>query len=159
MEERDYVVPMRRGFVKTPRYIRTKRAISVLRAFLVRHCKAEIRIGQHLNEEVWARGIRNPPGKVKVHCWIEEKDGKRIAKVELAGKPFSESVRPEEKEEKATGLKGKLQEATKVLKKQPKDETESAEPGKAEQAKSETKAGPAVETKKPAAKKAAPKAE
>lgn len=140
MEERDYTVPLRRGFQRTPRYERAKRALSVLRAFLERHCKAEVRIGQHLNEEIWAKGIRNPPPRVKVHCWIDEKNGKRVANVEIQGKPFKESVRPEEKAEEATGLKGKLQQATQVLSGKKSDKTaekdaETADAGEEEAAK------------------------
>lgn len=130
MATREYTVPLRRGFHKTPRYKRSKKAITVLREFLVRHLKTEnIKIGQHLNEHVWARGIRSPPGKVEVIADISEEDGMKIARVELKGKSFKESVRPDEKVEQASGLKGKLQELAGA--KEPKsldEKTEEKEP-------------------------------
>lgn len=115
--ERDYIVPLRRKYANTPRYKRSKKAVTVLREFLVRHLKTEnVKIGQYLNEFVWARGIRHPPSKVAVHAIVDEKDGVKIAQVELQGKAFKESVRPDEKAEQATGLKGKLQDAVGTIK-------------------------------------------
>lgn len=110
--EREYTVPLRRGFVKSPRHKRAKKAMTILREFLIRHTKADVKIGQHLNETIWQNGMKNPPGKVKVKALIEEVDGVKIAKVELFGKDFKEAVKPLEKEEEATGLQGKIKAMT-----------------------------------------------
>ena len=143
--EREYVVPLRRGFAETPRYKRAKKAVTLLKEYLARHTKAdEIKIGQHLNEALWARGIKHPPGHVKVTASIEEIEGVKIAKVELFGKAFKESVRPEEKKEEQGGIAGKV----KSMLGGDKDEKEPAveEPDKAPGPKAEAKTVP----KKPA---------
>jgi len=68
-EERYYVVPLaKKGFEKVPRWKRSKKAMIVLREFLVRHMKPEgdVYIAQELNERVWENGIKNPPRKIRV---------------------------------------------------------------------------------------------
>ena len=57
--ERTYTIPLRREWLKAPRYKRAKRAIAAVRTFLERHMKSEdIRIGTHLNLEIW-KDIQN----------------------------------------------------------------------------------------------------
>lgn len=67
-EERYYVVPLARKFQKVPRWKRSKKAMIVLREFIVRHMKPEgdVYISQELNERVWENGIKNPPRKIRV---------------------------------------------------------------------------------------------
>ena len=67
-EERYYVVPLARSFQRVPRWKRSKKAMIVLREFLVRHMKPEgdVYIAQELNERVWENGIKNPPRKIRV---------------------------------------------------------------------------------------------
>ena len=69
-EERYYVVPLAKKFQKSPRWKRSKKAIIVLREFLVRHMKPEgdVFISQELNERVWENGIKNPPRKIRIRC-------------------------------------------------------------------------------------------
>src|SRR3989344_3761550 len=61
--EREYVVPLRRGFVKTARYKRASRAVRDLKIFLAKHMHVEnrdvrdVKIDRYLNEELWYRGI------------------------------------------------------------------------------------------------------
>jgi len=154
----EHIVPLRKGFVKAPRHKRAQRALTVLKTFLARHLKAdEIKIGQHLNEYIWSQGIRNPPGKVAISTEYVTVDGKKVAHVELQGKKFSESVRPEELVEQASGLKGKLQAMTQGKKgDEPKDKAEEkvAEKTKATTAKA-TKA-PQEASKAPVAAKKTP---
>lgn len=103
--ERDYNVPLRRGFLLVSRYKRAKKAVKTLREFIQKHMKTEdVRIGQHLNEYIWGRGIKNPPHHVKVHA---VKDAEGVVKVELFGKEYKDSIKPIEKEE-PKGLKEKL---------------------------------------------------
>lgn len=109
----EYTIPLRKGYYKAPQHTRSNRAMKVLQEYLVRHTKAdEIKIGQHLNEYIWARGIRNPPARVTVVSNVSEIDGKKVAQVELKGNDFKESVRPAERVEQEGGLKGKLQQFT-----------------------------------------------
>ena len=68
-EERYYVVPLaKKGFEKSPRWKRSKKAMIVLREFLTRHMKPEgdVFVSQELNERVWENGIKNPPRKIRI---------------------------------------------------------------------------------------------
>lgn len=66
LEERLYTVPL--GRVKnTPVKKRTKRAVNMLREFVIRHMKPEgISIDPLLNELLWKRGIEKPPRKIRI---------------------------------------------------------------------------------------------
>lgn len=81
--ERQYTIPLKREVLKVPKYRRAKKAIRKVKEFLARHMKAEkedILIGRWLNEQIWERGIKTPPNKVRVNV---SKDDKGIVKVEL----------------------------------------------------------------------------
>ena len=109
--ERTYTIPLRSGFRKSPKYYRTNRAISTLRAFVVRHMKVSeenVRIGQILNDELWRNGIKNPPARITVTLHKGE-DG--IVLAELAGKTYQGTVKPEARREEPQGLKERLQAA------------------------------------------------
>lgn len=69
---RVYNVPLREVF-EAPRYRRAKVAIRVIREFATRHMKAtEVKIEEGVNEIVWARGIRNPPRRIKLEMERDE---------------------------------------------------------------------------------------
>ena len=107
-KEISYTIPLRRDFIKVPRYYRAKRAINAIKRYIIKHTKVEdVRIGKHLNEHIWSRGIRNPPGKVTVNAIVEED----YVTVELEGKKYEVQKVQTEVVEKATGLKGKIQDA------------------------------------------------
>ncbi|MFH2021284.1 MAG: 50S ribosomal protein L31e [archaeon] len=98
--ERIYNVPLRKGFLKAPRYRKSKKAVTTLREFIMHHMKCsedQVKIGKVVNEKIWERGIKNPPHHVKVTV-VKEDDG--IVKVELFGFKFQEPVKAESKEEK-----------------------------------------------------------
>lgn len=69
---REYVVPMRRAFLKAPEYRKSKKAVKYLKQFLAKHMKVEdrdvnkVKVDIYLNNEIWYRGIRNPLPRVKV---------------------------------------------------------------------------------------------
>ncbi|HLA23299.1 MAG TPA: 50S ribosomal protein L31e [Candidatus Nanoarchaeia archaeon] len=87
--EREYVIPLRHKWKIVPRYKRANKAVRTVKEFLVRHMKIrdkdlrKIKIDRYLNEELWFRGIRKPPAKIKVKA---VRDGE-IVKVELAELP------------------------------------------------------------------------
>jgi len=96
--ERTYNVPLRREFLKSPKYKRAKTAINALKRFLSRHMKSEqIFIGRKLNEKIWERGIKNPPHHVHITV-VKEDDGKVYA--ELVGFKYEKPVVEEEKKKK-----------------------------------------------------------
>ena len=83
MVERTYNVPLRREWLKVPKYKRAKKASIALRQFLARHMKSDnVKIGAFLNMKVWEHGIQNPPHHVKV---VAQKDSKGVVTAELEG--------------------------------------------------------------------------
>ena len=101
--ERQYNVPLRKGFRRTPKYKKAKKAVATLKLFLNKHMKSDkVLIGKNLNEKIWERGIKNPPHHIKVTAI---KDGEGVVKAELEG--FKYEV-PKPKEEKSEGLMSKL---------------------------------------------------
>jgi len=70
--EREYVIPLKRNVLKAPQYRRAKKAIRVIREFLVKHMRVEdrdlrkVKIDKYLNNEIWFRGIKKPVNKIKV---------------------------------------------------------------------------------------------
>ena len=87
--EREYVVPLKRGVLNVPRYRRAKKAVRVLKEFMVRHMRVrdrdlgKVKVDINLNNEIWFRGIKKPMNKVKVKA--KKVDG--IVYVELAEIP------------------------------------------------------------------------
>jgi large subunit ribosomal protein L31e len=65
--KREYVVPLRRKIRTAPKWRRSKKAVSVLKEFIKKHMKTDsVIICKELNEAIWERGIKHPPGKVSV---------------------------------------------------------------------------------------------
>ncbi|MEM4625339.1 MAG: 50S ribosomal protein L31e [Candidatus Pacearchaeota archaeon] len=70
--EREYIINLRRDILKAPKYKRTPKAVKAIKKFVVRHMKVEdrdeskVRIDKWLNNELWFRGIQNPPTKIKI---------------------------------------------------------------------------------------------
>lgn len=87
--EREYIVPLKRGVLNVPQYRRAKKAVRVLKEFMVRHMKVrdrdlrKVKIDMHLNNELWFRGIKKPANSIKVKA--KKIDG--IVYVELADIP------------------------------------------------------------------------
>ncbi len=117
MLERKYIIPLRREWLKVPKYQRSRKAVVAIGKFVARHMKSTmVKIGENLNEYVWKNGMKNPPAKVEVNC-LKEDGGKCY--VELQGfpvkKPVAEEKKKEEKKEevKAMEEKGVAEEETK----------------------------------------------
>jgi len=107
-ESRVYIVPLRKGFLPTPRWRRSKRAMSLFKQFILKHTKAEkVIVSQWINEEIWANGGRNPPGKIKVKVVLKEEAKIRVAHTDLDVLP-ARSTRVKQKAEKKLSLKEKL---------------------------------------------------
>ena len=77
--EREYTIPLRKEFLKVPRYRRMQRAIKTIKQFIAKHMKipdrevSKVKLDMYLNNELWFRGIKNPPTKIKVKA-TREKD-------------------------------------------------------------------------------------
>jgi len=127
--ERIYVVPLRRDFVKVANYKKARRAVKTLKEFLAKHMKVEnrdtrnVRLDNHLNQELWYRGIKNPLHKIKVKA--VKKEG--IVYAELAELPDVVKYRMQKQEKvnnKVMKQEGKKIEKKEEPKQEAKDETE-----------------------------------
>lgn len=134
--EREYIIPLRREWLKVPEYKRANKAIKAIKEFLVKHMKVydrdlrKIKIEQVLNNEIRFRGMRKPQSKIKV---LAKKYDNDIVTVELVDVPVhvkfarlreervnekieknkkdnpKEEVKPEEKKEETNEAKEKEQ--------------------------------------------------
>ena len=87
VEERTYTVPLSRALVRPPKK-RAPRAMQLLKAFITKHMKLEMKvseeeeeeelpqliISQEVNEKIWDKGIEKPPRKIRVRA-AKDKDG------------------------------------------------------------------------------------
>ena len=180
MLEREYVVPLRREFLKTPRYKRTNKAVTALRSFMVKHMKSnDVSIGSHLNQELWKNGIKNPPHKVTVKAtkddsgkvFVELKEipvtkprvNKRLARVEKS-ESSEGSKKEESKDAKKEDAKAAVRTAEKskdsdVAKTDSKSDTIDEKVDKETKAKEPTKASEKPSDKKESASKSSDSSE
>jgi large subunit ribosomal protein L31e len=95
-EERIYTVPLGKAW-NVPKYRRAEKAITILRQFTQRHMKPEeVVIDPTVNEAIWARGIKNPPRKIRVRL---SKDDEGVVMVTLAEAEVETEVESEEEPE------------------------------------------------------------
>ncbi|MGE5555403.1 MAG: 50S ribosomal protein L31e [Methanocella sp.] len=87
VEERYYTIPLQKALARPPNK-RTPRAMQLLKAFVVRHMKMNMKVSDEeeaeelpkliispeVNELVWGRGIEKPPRKIKVRV-TKDSDG------------------------------------------------------------------------------------
>jgi len=128
-----FTVPLRKAFRKS-RKKRVPYAVKLIKEFIKRHMKVkegeEIKIGKHLNEKLWERGIEKPPRRVRVHV---VKVGNEY-RVELLGYKYEE-FKPVKVEEKGFAEKLAARLGPKALKKA--EEEKMIEKGKKEETKEE----------------------
>lgn len=117
--EREYVIPLRTSFIKSPRYRRTFKAVKTIKKFIAKHMKipdrdiSKIKLDVYLNNDVWFRGKRHPPSKIKVRAVKE--DG--VVKVDFVDMP-----------EHVKFLKSKFDRRHKKSDKKPKEEKKEEKP-------------------------------
>lgn len=101
--ERVYTIPLRSGWLKTPRARRSNKAVRMVRDFVKKHTKStDVKISKGVNELIFSHGFKKPPAKIKV----EVKGDFSKVNVKLPGE-----VLPEKKEKKTgavAGLKERL---------------------------------------------------
>ena len=91
-----FTIPFYPKLNKTAPYKRTPKAVRMLKAFIIKHTKADfIVITNELNEYLWERGIRKPPRKVKVRAIVETIEEEKIATIELIHEKVDISARPD----------------------------------------------------------------
>lgn len=141
-ESRNYIVPLRKGWLKVPRWRRSKRAVAELKKFLERHTKAdEIKLSNWINELIWAHGGKNPPAKIAIKVELKEEEiGKtkkekiKVAYADLqvltkrAERIEDKAKKTKAERDKKKSLKEKAEEAIKgVTEKKPAAEESKAE--------------------------------
>jgi len=125
---REYVIPLRERGRAVPSYKKTPKAIKTIKEFLVRHMKIEnrdlskIKIDKYLNEQMWFRGIKKPPAKIKVKA-IKEKDIVKVELVDYSDKLKFKKLR-EDKLKKAAEEVGKKKKAEKKVEEKVEEKTE-----------------------------------
>jgi len=149
---KEYVIPLRRSWINLPRYKRTARAIKEIKEFVAKHMKvpdrdtSKVKVDVYLNNDLWFRGRKKPPAKIKVKATQEGE----LVKVEFVD--MSEHVKflkskQEKKHKKAEKpiekpAEEKPEEKTKEQKK------EEAEKGKATEIQHAKDAAAAVKAQK-----------
>ena len=87
VEERTYTIPLGKALVRPPKK-RAPRAMQMIKAFITKHMKLEMRveeeeekeelptliISKEVNEKIWETGIEKPPRKIRVRA-AKDKDG------------------------------------------------------------------------------------
>ena len=100
--ERTYNIPLRKEYMKDPRWKRTKKAVNAIREFLIKHMKSPtVKLGKELNLKMWQHGIRNPPHHIKVTALKDEKGivMANLFGVEAPKKKQKTAVKEKQKEE------------------------------------------------------------
>ena len=75
--EREYIIPLRKAWLKVPMYERTGKAIKAIKIFIAKHMKVpdrdtnKVKLDVYFNNEIWFKGRANPPSKIKVKATKE----------------------------------------------------------------------------------------
>ena len=86
MIERIYTIPLRRGWLKAPKWRRSKKAISAIQVFLEKHTKVQdIKLRKWVNEELCANAGKSSHRKITLKVNIDKDKG--VARAELVELP------------------------------------------------------------------------
>jgi len=161
--ERKYIIPVRKGILKVVNYTRSNAAVREIKRFICRHMKTSednIKIGKWLNQEVWKRGIRNPPTKYSIKTTKNDKGIVRVELAELSKK--SQKIEETERKlretaEKTNMEKGAAKKAEEEAKKKEAEGKEKTEEEKIKEEKEEILLKDGIEPVKKEMEKAQPK--
>jgi large subunit ribosomal protein L31e len=125
-DEKIFTIPLRKEFLKVPMYKRSKKATTAIKQYLMKHMKSnDVRIEIDLNNEIWAKGNRSPPPRIKVKAM---KDDKGLVRAQLIDFEF-DIPKDTKKEKKKETKEEKKEEKTdlsldKNIKKVAKEQTQ-----------------------------------
>ena len=156
--ERVYTIPLGKVLLSANTH-RAVRAINMIKEFARRHMKTyEIKIDEEVSHQIWARGVRSPPRKIRVkmtktdegHILVssyeEEVESTAIPteedKPKITKEVEAEKVEPEEEEEIEEYIPTKTPQEE--IKEEPKKESK---PKAAPKKESKPKAAPKKESK------------
>lgn len=135
--EREYIVPLRKEWLKVPKYKRANKAVKALKQFIARHMKVydrdlkKVKIDMILNNEIRFRGMKKPPARIRVKA---KKFDDGIVKVELVEIPVHVKFAKLREEKK----KAKLEKKAKT-KETEKEEVKEVKPEEAKKEEAEEK--------------------
>lgn len=133
-EEREYVIPLRKEWRRVANYRRAGRAAKFIKQFIAKHMKvperdvSKVKLDTWLNQEIWFRGRKKPPAKLKVKA-IKEGD---IVRVELAELPEFVKFEKAKRERMHKPSEQPKAEAPKEEKKETEEKTEEKKKAESE---------------------------
>jgi large subunit ribosomal protein L31e len=162
--ERVYTINLGKVLL-SPDNQRAKRAINMVKEFARHHMKTQdIKIEEDLSHQIWKRGIKHPPRKIRVKMTKTDEGFILVSpyeeEVEKVTQPTEEKKTIEAKEKPEVKIKEVKPTETKKEEPTPKDtttkESKAKEP-KAKETKAKTKESKPKESKKAESKKTKPK--
>lgn len=144
--EREYIVPLRKEWLKVPEYKRANKAVKALKQFIAKHMKIydrdlrKIKVEQDLNNEIRFRGIKKPPAKIKVKAIKLDNDTVRVELVNLPAHVKFARLR-EEKKKTELDKKAKVKEEQRKVVEEQAKAAEKEEKGKSEEKKEKEASG------------------
>jgi large subunit ribosomal protein L31e len=85
-EERVVTVPLR-DVQAVPKHERAGKAMKIIRSHLAKQFAVDadaVRLDPSINEEVWSRGRKKPPSKLRVRAARFEEEGENVVEAETA---------------------------------------------------------------------------
>jgi ribosomal protein L31E len=158
--EREYNVPLRKGFLKVQEYKRATKAVKTLKEFLARHMKVydrdlrKIKLDIDLNNEIRFRGMKKPLAKIKVHAKKFDDGIVRVSLVDIPAHIKFARLREERlKKEKPKDITPKVEEKKEAGEtKDKKKETGETNEEKKEDVKEKTPVEKPKQSEKPISK-------
>ena len=157
--ERVYTINLGKVLLSQPQH-RAVRAINMIREFARHHMKVEtIKIEEEVAHQIWARGARSPPRKIRVRLTKTE-DGyilvSQYVEEESEVTPEKETKKVEDKVEEPTTETKKVEDKVEKPTTETKKETPTQESSKKPSTKKESSKKPSTKkesSKKPSTKK------
>ena len=131
--ERVYTINLGKALLSQSQH-RAVRAINMIKEFASHHMKVEqIKIEEELAHQIWAKGVRSPPRKIRVRMSKTDEGYVLVSlytdDVESKVTPKKETKVPDKVEEPAKEVK-KEEPAKEVKKEEPSKEVKKEEPSK-----------------------------
>jgi large subunit ribosomal protein L31e len=85
-EERVVTVPLRDAKAEA-KHKRADKAMTLIREHLAQHFKVDedqVRLDPSINEQIWSRGRKKPPSKIRVRAAPFDVEGERVVEAEFA---------------------------------------------------------------------------
>ena len=155
--ERVYTINLGKVLL-SPNNQRAKRAVNMVKEYARHHMKTEeIKIEESVNHQIWKRGIKHPPRKIRVRMTKTDEGFVLVSPYE---KEVEETVQPT-KEKKTPAVEEKPEPETKQIETSEVKEELTPKPKeptpKAKESKPKAKESKSKDTKKTASKKDKPK--